>query len=132
MTKGIIFGVLLGVLVVAPVSAQAAGCFNPTGPEAGFAPFVTMAIEVTGVTFPFFSLVGEVVSVNVTGNPPLLSWPLTGGGFIRADGTLEFVLVGAFGANTVTLNPPGYNTGSVGGSQGPVALTAVACPPLPE
>jgi hypothetical protein len=126
MSKGICLAVLFGTLVAAPVSAEAAACFNP-GP--GGASFVTMAIELAGGTAPFFGLVGEVVTNTAQGR---VSWPVTGSVFVRANGTAPFALLGAFGAVTGTLNPPGYDRGSVQGTQGSVAITAVACPPLPE
>jgi hypothetical protein len=125
MAKRIVFGVL-GALVLAPVSAHAAACSNP-GP--GGAPFVTKAIELAGGTAPFFSLVGEVVTNTSQGR---VSSPMTGSVFVRANGTAPFALLGAFGAVTGTLNPPGYDRGSVQGTQGSGAITAVACPPLPE
>lgn len=136
MTKRIGFGVLLGVLVVAPVSAQATACFEGIG---------TIAVEVTGVTGPYFSLVGEIITVNAAQQKA--SAPLTGSAFIRADGTVAFGLVvpGASGGVglagfvlTGTLYPPGYDKGTVqaqnfgGGGSQPVTLTAVACPPLPQ
>ncbi len=134
MTKGMVFSVFLGVLVVAPVSAQAAACFGP-GPQG--LPY--LAVEVAGATGPFVSLVGEVFTPDQFIQPYWVSWPATGSAFILADGTVKFALVGAFGAVWGTLNPPGYTTGSVratnlGGqtSQFPLSITAVACPSLPK
>jgi hypothetical protein len=125
--RRIIFGVL-AVLVLAPVSADAAGCFNPA---AEGAPFVMIVIELAGGTAPFFSLVGEVIANTVQGR---VSSPVAGSVFVRADGTAPFTLLGAVGVGPVigTLSPPGYDHGFVQGIMAPIPITAVPCPPLPQ
>lgn len=120
-------GALAG-LALAPMSANAAGCFTPTVEGV---PFTMVVIELVGGTAPFFSLVGEVVTNTAQGH---VSSPVTGSAFVREDKTAPFTLLGAVGVGPVigTLSPPGYDHGVVQGIMGPVPITAVPCPALPE
>jgi hypothetical protein len=125
--RRIMFG-LLAVLVLAPVSADAAGCFNPA---AEGAPFAMIVIELAGGTAPFFSLVGEVVTNTPQGR---VSSPVAGSAFVRGDGTVPFTLLGAVGVGPVigTLSPPAYDHGVVQGVMAPMPIAAVPCPALPQ
>jgi hypothetical protein len=122
-----VFGALVG-LALAPLPANAAGCFNPSVEGA---PFTMVVIELVGGTAPFFSLVGEVVTNTAQGH---VSSPVAGSVFVRADGTAPFTLLGAVGVGPVigTLSPPGHDHGVVQGIMGPVPITAVPCPALPQ
>jgi hypothetical protein len=114
----------LAVLVLAPVSADAGGCFNPAGEGASFTMIV---IELAGGTAPFFSLVGEVVTNTAQGR---VSSPVAGSAFVRADGTVPFTLLGAVDVGPVigTLSPPAYDRGVVQGVAAPIPIAAVPCP----
>jgi hypothetical protein len=122
-----VFGALVG-LVLAPMSANAAGCFNPSVEGA---PFTMLVIELVGGTAPFFSLIGEVVSNTAQGR---VSSPVSGSAFVRADGTAPFTLLGAVGVGPVigTLSPPAYDHGVVQGVMASIPITAVPCPALPQ
>ncbi len=128
MTKGIVFSVCLGLLVMAPISAQAAACFNPAP---GWGDYPRIAVDVVGVFNPFISLVGEVVTLNTVTVRPV-SWLATGSAMVFPDGTIAFILMGAFGNMQGTLTPPNYTTGFIQTSPKNLPIAAVACPPLPE